>query len=40
MSISEGVFKFSVMQSQIAQELIAKHQAKKVVRDTFFLIKY
>ncbi|AZZ98500.1 DCC1-like thiol-disulfide oxidoreductase family protein [Pseudoalteromonas sp. R3] len=36
---SKGVFKFAPMQSEIAQELIAKHQIQEVGYDTFLLIK-
>ncbi|WP_211829382.1 thiol-disulfide oxidoreductase DCC family protein [Kistimonas asteriae] len=36
---SKGVFKFSPMQSEIAQELISKHQINEAGYDTFLLIK-
>jgi len=37
---SKGVFKFAPMQSEIAQELLLKHQARaEVGDDTFILIK-
>ena len=36
---SQGVFKFAPMQSEIAQELISKHDVHEVGYDTFLLIK-
>lgn len=36
---SKGVFKFTPMQSEIAKELISKHQVHEVGYDTFLLIK-
>ena len=36
---SQGIFKFAPMQSEIAQELILKHQVNGVSDDSFLLIK-
>jgi len=36
---AKAVFKFAPMQSEIAQELMTKHQIKELSDDTFILIK-